>query len=287
MKIKLISKIGCGQDGAIYNSELFRFDNCGGCSVYNLSDLQKDKICELKPIAEFKLDRSELLAPHSNAVCFGSEFYEAGDDYPLLYTNIYNNYAKKEDKLIGVCCVYRIQRIGQEFKTTLVQLIEIGFCEDQDLWKAYSDKHGVRPYGNFVVDKESQSYWGFVMRNENSGTRYFRFDLPSARDGESDARFNVKKVVLKDTDIREYFDCDYHRFIQGAIVHKGKIYSTEGFHNDEVNRPAIRVVDLAAKQEKYFDIMNLGFIAEPEFIDFYEDMCLYSDYDGNLYTIEL
>jgi hypothetical protein len=286
MDIKLIGKIKCGQDGAIYNSELFRFDNRGNCTVYNLSSLNENEFCELKPIAEFTLDRADVLAPHSNAVCFGCEFYEEGDEYPLLYTNIYNNYAKEEDRLIGVCCVYRIQRIGTELKSTLVQLIEIGFCEDPSLWKAHPDGHSIRPYGNFVIDTSRRMYHGFVMRSESLGTRYFSFDLPSVTDGETDARFNVKKVILKDADIREYFDCEYHRFIQGAIVHDEKIYSTEGFHNDEINRPAIRIIDLRTKKEQYFDIMSLGFIDEPEFIDFYENTCLYSDYDGNLYTVD-
>ena len=286
MKIKHIGKIKCGQDGAVYKSELFRFDHRGNCSVYNLSNLQNDNVCELNPIAEFKLDRLEEIVPHSNSVCFGCEFYEENDTYPLLYTNIYNNYSKADDKLMGICCVYRIQRINNEFKSTLVQLIEIGFCENPNLWKVSPEEHGVRPYGNFIIDKDTGAYWAFVMRNEDLGTRYFRFDLPSPHLGETDTRFNVKKVVLNNTDIQEYFDCEYHHFIQGATVHKGKIYSTEGFRNDVVNRPAIRIIDLATKQEKYFNIMDLGFIDEPECIDFYENMCLYSDYEGNLYTVE-
>jgi len=286
MKIRQISKIAGGQDGAIYGDELFRFNTKGECTVYSVSEVINKKDGEAAPVATFKLDRAETVAPHSNAVCFGCEFYEENDTYPLLYTNIYNSYASKEDKLIGVCLVYRVQRVGGEFKTTLVQMIEIGFPEDAQLWKAYSDKHGVRPYGNFTVDTEKRAYWAFVMRNEEKGTRYFRFDLPSAHSGEADARFNVKKVVLGKEDIREYFDCEYHRFVQGAILHEGKIYSTEGFSFDKINRPAIRVIDLADKTEKYFDITELGINEEPEFIDFYNGACLYSDAGGNLFTVE-
>ena len=286
MNIIQVGKIiGC-QDGAIYGSELFRFNHLGECSVYDIAELKEESRKELAPIASFKLDRADILSPHSNAVCFGCEFYDEKDKYPLLYTNVYNNYAKKEDRMIGVCLVYRIQRENNEFKSTLVQMIEIGFCEDFELWKAYPDKHGERPYGNFVVDKETRSYWAFVMRSENSGTRYFRFDLPSVHEGNDDVRFNVKRVVLDRSDIREYFDCEFHRFIQGAILHKSKIYSTEGFTNDTLNRPAIRVIDLASKKETYFDITELGLIDEPEFIDFYNDKCLYSDYHVNLYIVE-
>ncbi len=289
MEIKQIAKIVGGQDGAIYGSELFRFNANGSCSVYDLKDLKdlcEPKLCEWKAKCDFKLDCIDKIVPHSNAVCFGSEFFKEGDEYPLLYSNIYNNYANADDKRIGVCLVYRIQRIGNEFKSTLVQMIEIGFCEDSKLWKAYEDKHGVRPYGNFVVDKDSKSYWAFVMRNEDLGSRYFRFDLPSVHDGEEDEELKVKKVVLHSRNIREYFDGTYHRYMQGAILLNGKIYSTEGFRGDEVNRPAVRVVDLATKKEEYYDITKLGFIDEPEFIDFYDGKCLYSDISGNLYTIE-
>lgn len=289
MKISKVANIIGGQDGAIYGSELFRFNTKGDCYVFDLKDIDKENVNSLEPISSFKLDKSDLVVPHSNAVCFGSDYFEKGDTYPLLYSNIYNNYnncANAENKMIGVCLVYRIQRVNDEFRSTLVQMIEIGFCEDHELWKAFPDKHGVRPYGNFVVDNDTNSYWAFVMRNEKNGTRYFRFDLPSVHNGEIDARLNVKKVVLDKDDIREQFDCEYHRFVQGATVHQGKIYSCEGFHNDKVNRPAIRVIYLSEKEEKYYDITEHGFTNEPEFIAFCDGKCFYSDAGGNLYNVE-
>lgn len=286
MKIQKIGKIRGGQDGAIYGSELFRLDHKGNCVVYDLHDWNGQAFFEPTPIAEFRLDRADEIVPHSNAVCFGCEFYERGDEYPLLYSNIYNNYAKAEDPLMGVCCVYRIRRTDVGFESALVQLIEIGFCENATLWKASAETHGRRPYGNFLVDRETNSYYAFVMRNEELGTRYFRFDLPSVHDGEPDGRFGVKKVVLGVEDIREQFDGGYCRYIQGAILHGGKIYSTEGFCLDEVNRPTIRIVDLKTKTEKAVDIMDMGFVNEPELIDFHGDVCLYSDGYGILYTVE-
>ena len=80
---------------------------------------------ETAPFATFALDKRELITPHSNAVFFGTEFFEEGDEFPLLYSNIYNNYSGKEEPLIGVCLVYRLMRDGDSFKTTLVQIIEI------------------------------------------------------------------------------------------------------------------------------------------------------------------
>ena len=286
MKIKQVGNIVGGQDGAIYGSELFRLDDKGQCTVYDLKDLKETECSQLNVKSKFMLDRIDEIVPHSNSVCFGCEFYKDGDEYPLLYSNVYNNYAKFENKRIGVCLVYRIQKENDTFKSSLIQIIQVGFCEDVKLWKAYDDKHGVRPYGNFVVDNTTKSFWAFVMRNEELGTRFFKFDLPKATDGEIDEVLGVKKVVLNKENIKESFDCEYYRYMQGAILHKGKIYSTEGFSNDKVNCPAVRVIDLATKKEDYYDITEIGFVNEPEFIDFYDDKCFYGDYYGNLYMIE-
>lgn len=286
MRIRQASKIRGDQDGAIYGNELFRFDTGGNCAVYDLRKIINGGTEEATPLSEFRLGGADVIVPHSNAVCFGCDFYREGDTYPLLYSNVYNNYADNEDKLIGVCAVYRILRSGDVFSADLVQLIEIGFTEDVSLWKATAEKHGARPYGNFVVNTETREYYAFVMRNEELGTRFFRFDLPKPTDGELDGRFGVKRVVLTADRIKETFDLGYFRYVQGAVLYGGRIYSTEGFHKDKVNRPAIRVIDLADKSETYVDIMELGYVTEPEFIDFYEGECYYSDAGGNLYVLE-
>lgn len=285
MENKLIGKMMGAQDGAIWKNELFRFSNRGGCRVYNLLEVDPD--VELEPVAKFTLDRTDVIAPHCNAVCFGSEFYEEGDEYPLLYANVYNNYAKEEDKRIGICCVYRIEKRDGEFKSTLIQIIEIGFCSDPALWRAYPDSDGPRPYGNFLVDPVGGYYYAFVMRCEELGTRYFKFNLPSARDGELDPILGARRVVLGVEDILDSFDCPYHRYVQGATFYKNKIYSTEGFSESEKNPPAIRIIDvLEKKQEKYIALADFECTVEAEMIDFYNGVCYYSDAHGSLYTVD-
>ena len=286
MEIKQVAKIAGGQDGAIFGSELFRFDHRGNCTVYDIADIERANGGEVEPLSRFVLDRADVLTPHSNAVCFGCERYDPSDRYPLLYTNIYNNYAGKEDPMLGVTCVYRIWREGDRFASALVQLIQIDFCENAELWRASPERHGVRPYGNMTVDPAEPACYAFVMRNEERGTRYFKFHLPSVRDGEYDKALGVRVAVLSEKDILSSVDCPYHRYIQGAAFHRGRIYSTEGFTDDAVNRPAIRIVDPTAGEERYIDIMEMGFTHEPEFIDFYGDTCYYSDLGGNLFSVE-
>ena len=90
MKINKFSSIRGGQDGAIYGDYLFRFDHTGLCRVYDMNQVIAPAGDEAIPcISEFTLDRADKIAPHSNAVVFGNEYYAEGDEFPLLYSNIY------------------------------------------------------------------------------------------------------------------------------------------------------------------------------------------------------
>ncbi len=282
LKAKLTTKIRGGQDGAIFKDYMFRFDALGECFVYDLNSFNGE---ETEAISTFLLDKADIIAPHGNSVMFGREYFDAGDEFPLLYSNIYNNFANAEDKLKGVCLVYRIRRDGNKFSSTLVQMIEIGFTENPEHWCS-SDKNDVRPYGNFVIDSQKGIYYAFTMRDESETVRYFSFELPKLCDGVEDERFNIKKVTLNISDIKEYFDCEYHRFVQGACFHEGKIYSLEGFGPGE-NPPVMRIIDVEAKKQiQVVDFLELGLEKEPEFIDFKDGVCYYGDNPGNLYVIE-
>ena len=158
--------------------------------------------------------------------------------------------------------------------------------EDYSLWKVSPDKHGVRPYGNFAIDRENKFFHAFVMRDEKLGTRHFKFNIPSLDQGDIDNNYKVKKVILNANDILETFDCPFQSYIQGATFHKGKLYSAEGF-SDNINKPAIRVIDVNKKvEELYINLWENGYDIEPELVDFIKDVCYYSDFVGNLYTLE-
>ena len=281
MEIKGLGNVYSDQDGAIFGNYMFRFSSRGKCNVYDLRNTLTAEASSV--IASFTLDKAEVIVPHSNAVAFGREYYEEGDEFPLLYSNIYNNYAKLEDRLVGICCVYRILREGDGFSSKLVQLIEIGFKDDRALWCSSDGTEDVRPYGNFAVDRENGIYYAFVMRDGDKATRYFSFDLPKLGDGEIDERYGVRRAVLKKEDIKTFFDTPYHNYVQGACVHGGLIYSLEGFSK---KMPAIRIIDPAKEaQTAHFDFTDYGLDIEPEFIDFYGDRCIYSDADGNVFEL--
>lgn len=286
MKVRRIAKICSGQDGAIWGAFLFRFQSDGNCCVYELTHLSECGSEEAEIFAQFRLDRVEELRPHSNTVCFGATYAKEGDEFPLLYTNIYNTYAKEADRMEGICCVYRLWREGALFHTELVQMIRIGFVKDSALWCS-PDGRDVRPYGNFAIDRLRGVLYAFTMRDEGETTRNFAFRLPKLCNEERDGQYGVPTVVLKPTDIVDWFDRPYQHYVQGACVYDGRIYSLEGFTKDAVNVPALRIIDPARRWElACYRLSEAGLEIEPELIDFWAERCIYADHAGNVYELE-
>lgn len=290
MKAMRISKVQSGQDYTIFGDYLFAFidrDERGNCAVYEMKTLLESGGVEPEPISRFKLDKRDLISTHNNAVFFGNEYYEEGDEFPLLYSNVYNNYQKCERRYEGVLCAYRLKREGSEFSTKLVQVIEIGFVEDTSLWKSAPGTFDIRPYGNFTMDKETGELYAFVMRDATNTTRYFAFDMPKVSEGALDEVLGVKKVVLTPADIKYSFDCEYHKGIQGACCHGGKIYSVEGGCCGHTSTAALRIINPKKKeQERYISFVDHSIREEPEGIDFYGEDCYYVAGHGDMYLLE-
>ncbi len=268
-----------GQDGTVLNGQLFRFDADGSCRVYILPDMQPD--------GTFTLDKSDILKMHCNAVDFSDRYAFPGDEYPLIYTNIYNNYSSSPDRLEGVCGVYRIVRGADGiFSSTLIQVIRVGFTDNDSLWCS-ANRRDVRPYGNFVVDRKGNRLAAFTMRDEEYQTKVFTFRLPDINKGVFSDSYGVKLLTLTEDDILDSFNAGYSNYIQGACCIDGKIYSTEGFDGPE--QPAgIRVFDLDRKRQlAYLPLFSWGMEHEPEFIAGYGDGFIYSDARGNVWKLSL
>lgn len=271
-----------GQDGVIHGDFLFRFNADGSCRVFSLSAQQQ--------ISIFLLDRLEILKPHCNTVCFGAEKYRPSDEFPLLYANIYNNYAKEEDRLEGVVCVYRLTRTGNEFATTLLQVIRIGFVEELSLWKSLPGNGDIRPYGNFLPDPLTGKLHAYVLRDKEHVTRFFTFDLPALSQGEYHPAFGVKVVTLLKKDVQAMFDCDYTGYIQGGCCYGGLLFNIAGGtvkSPDCPHPPRLQVVDMqAGKQLTHLLLADFGLTIEPEMIDFEGDTLYYMDASGQVNTLE-
>ena len=286
MKITHFANVIGDQDGAIYGNLLFRISAKGRCKVYDLDGaLDGEDVKSIEYSSIFTLDRADEIVPHSNAVVFGKEKYDEADEFPLLYSNIYNNYAKSDDKMCATLCVYRIRRTEDGFGSTLVGIINVGFTDECGYWRSEEGVADVRPYGNFVIDTADDKLYAFVMRDGDRTTRYFEFKLPSLADA-TDERLGVKSITLTKSDVIRYFDVPYHRYIQGACFKNGMVYSVEGF--GERVHPVLRIIDvLAEKQVLCRDLFEMGIVGEAEFIDFLGDVCIYGDASGHLYRVEL
>lgn len=275
LSVQKVMSLGSSvQDGAIYGGKLFAFDSKGNVGVYSLDSKQK--------LTGFTLDKVSVLNPHANSVCFSEQFYEKGDEYPLLYVNIYNNYASAADKKEGTCCVYRLRESGGTFSSELVQVIRVGFAKDA-LWSANLGNSSDRPYGNFAVDGDS--LYAYVMRNGDTPktTRFFTFALPSAKDGEYSAEYGCRVFTLTAADIKGQFDIEYLNFIQGCTAEDDKILSLEGFSNGFLKEIDVR----AGKITKVFALAELGLTKEPELISRDGDTgkLYYADVSGSVYLI--
>ena len=273
-----------GQDGAVYNGLLFRFNSTGHCYVY---DLEKKTL-----VSEFTLDRVEDYSPHSNAVFFGTEKMEPCDEFPLLYTNIYNNYRKASDRREGTLCAYRITRRKEGFSTKLVQVIQIGFTEDLTLWKSMKDGSDRRPYGNFILDGENGRLYAFLMRDQEPVTRYFAFDMPSPTDGDICDDQGLKRFVLTKENILQQFDGSYAHYLQGACLFDGMLVSIEGgtVRNPEnvKHPPRMQIMDVReGKEIADINMYALGLDIEPELISPYNGKLYYADCEGQVYTVTL
>ena len=125
------------------------------------------------------------------------------------------------------------------------------------------------------------------MRDKTQRTRFFSFALTKSADGAFDESLGAPIKKLERQDVIEYFDTDYIRFIQGAGVRDGRIYSLEGFTASEKNPPAIRIINAPEqKEELYVRFSSLGSDVEPELIDFSDNECYYLDSHGSVYNIE-
>ena len=293
MKLTRISKVESGQDVAIFGGYLFDFVAHGIClgevSVYEMEAIRAAGGEESEPICRFILGGTDRIIPHANAVFFGNEYYEEGDEFPLLYANVYNTYAKADNRREGILLVYRVRRDGRSFAADLVQAITIGFVEDREMWKSCEGNGDVRPYGNFIADLDKNILYAFVMRDKPYNTRYYSFALPKAREGEFDSELGVPNKILTPSDVIDYFDTDYHRTLQGACVHNGIIYSVEGGSQRPGQKHAagLRIILPDEKRLSLYQCMwDLGIPEEPEGIDFDGDVCYYVAGHGDTYIIE-
>ena len=212
-------------------------------------------------------------------VAFNNEYPEYSISYSgdilHVYSNIYNSYASAEDKHIGECCVYEVGGAGKIWSNSLTQVIKIGFIDNLDYWPAATE---TRPYGNFVVDKDNGWLYAFVMYSSKKLTYWYKFDLPEISEGVWNESYQCPVITLTAENILDSWTTPLQNYVQGACVHNGLIWSTEGFSGTSgTNVARMRVIDPTRKtQIAVFNFYSDADPVEPEFIDFYNGKCYYA-----------
>ena len=154
-----------------------------------------------------------------------------------------------------------------------------------ECWPAASE---ARPYGNFVVDEQNGYLYVYVMYSSKKLTYWYRFDLPEVSDGVWDEGYGCYVKTLELADVKCHWTTPLQNYIQGACVHDGLIWSTEGFSaTSGANLARMRIIDPSLKSQiAVFHFYSDGDPVEPEFIDFYDGKCYYGSVK-QMYTIDL
>lgn len=246
------------QDGCVYNNYLFTFDSEGKCFVFDLTN--KELLCSTI------LPNVNGLLPHSNCVCFGKKMNE-DDEFPLLYTNVYNNYSNNEETY-GLCFVYKITKTNIcSFSFRHIQTIKVSFI-DSVFWHNNSNNNS--PYGNFLVYDD----FLFVYLNifGSKITRFFKFPLPLINPNFSGITYlDINNVI----DIKDFI---LFKYIQGGTIYNDYLYSLEGF-----NESCLRIINLTNDSLQSVELTNTICNKEPEFISFLNNYLIIGDVDGHLY----
>lgn len=242
-----------GQDGAIYGDYLFRFGPHGEGKVYSLESETE--------IGSIVLDKKDIINPHNNSTHFGNEFYAEGDEFPLMYSTLWDNN-------FDTTTVYRVVRNGNTFTTKLVQVIKAVGTYDA------------------AVDPENNKYYAFVGdTTTNMSYSINKYELPKLSDGVYNSTYGVNLVTLTDDDILSNFELEYPIYVvQGSTIHDGKYYITSGFTSNQVY---LNVYDLEAEQfHCRINLEEIGLIEESEFICFKDGVMYLMPVYGNIYTFK-
>lgn len=254
------------QSAVIQYPYMFYFGSSGYCRVLNISSEPWSYGENTPNLVE--IGDSSTIMPHCNVAFWGNEKYDENDTFPIVFVNAYNAEGLPKGTLYG----YRIQMTENDnivsFSMTLVQTISIGFT-DNEIW---ADANDTRPYGNFVLDTDTNTLYAYVIRDTLNLTRFFAFNMPSLSDGN---------VTFALTDVIDQFDTEYFQLIQDNCYNGGNIYIAHG----KPNKGKIQRVNLSLKKRvSTIDLPLIGFSYEPEVCEIYNGKMLHGN--GYLYWLE-
>ena len=233
--VSQITSVSC-QAGACYGNYLFLFqENNTQCWMYNLANstlIQNIQIGES--------DRGFVSNCHCNSVVFGTEFYDSGDPFPLIYVSTGYSYGNYTGAL-----VYRIIATTSDSVTTyslsLVQTLKL----PGSTWT------------EFLVGEDNDCYLCYTGQR-----KIYRMAMPLLSAGDMEFDLSNALETYQFTQQPSWYNGSRN---QGRIYHNGKIYMVSGVPGSNETSLFI-VLDLATRRrEVQIDLIEtLGLTSEPE-----------------------
>lgn len=230
------------QGGDCWGDYFFQFvKNNFQVRIYDLSSktlIQKVNLAESQ--------RGFVSNCHCNTVCFGAEFYDAEDDFPLIYVST----GYSADGYTGAL-VYRITRNNKSFSFTLVQTIR--FPVDKSSWTEF-------------IPGDQFAY--LCYRSERV---IFKVPMPKLKDGDQIISRNDAVETYQFTPQPDWMATSRN---QDRMYYQGKILFVSGVPPGEAS--VFIVLNLESRErERIIDFKKIGLTSEPESIFIWQgDICV-------------
>ena len=233
--VAAITSITC-QGGACYGDYLFMFnENNTTCWIYNLATNTLLQTYTIPPE-----ERGFVSNCHNNTANFGTEKYDSGDPFPLIYLSTGYSSGGYSGAL-----VYRIVATTSDsvatYSLTLVQTLKI----PGTAWT------------EFVVGNDGDCY----IKQELNGLHYHRMTMPTLSQGDYTFDLEDALQTYNLTPQPSWYNGSQN---QGHLYHNGKLYLVSGVPTSQAS--LFIAIDLATgRREVEIDLYNtLGLHSEPE-----------------------
>ena len=231
------------QGGDSWGDYFFQFVN--GHSEVRVYDLAMKKLVQTIKITNSL--RGFVPNCHCNTVCFGTEYYDAEDIFPLIYVS--TGYAS--DGYTGAMA-YRITQHNGTFFITLVQTIK--FPHDITSWTEFI------PAGEYA-------YLCYTSRRI-----IYKLKMPKLKDGDITIGGEDALETFQFTPQPKWMATSRN---QDRLFHRGKILFISGVpHAGEAS--VLVVLNLETmERERIIDFIKMGITSEPESLFIWQgDLCV-------------
>lgn len=261
------------QSSACYQDYLFLVTQSRN-AIYLYNMRAKRLLCSLSLDAELDYSSTGSDLYHCNQATFGVDFYEQGDEFPLLYIS----QRAREDLRCFVDC-YRIIPFRtdslSDFTSFEIQLVQTIYFPKMTNDNALGNV-------NCVIDQEKQLMYTYSRNNNKKDKNYGNCKISS---------FQIPNVYqpvvfLEDKDIIDSFQISCSAInMQGGCIKDGFLFIGQGYVS--AGYIYMNVVDISQRViHKRFDLLSMGVEWEPEGCFVYDGRIMVSSNDTNLWDFQ-